>query len=116
MDESILDKNFDAGLHVNIIQDEDLAQLSDTSQELEAHIAKLESDLQTVISKINTVQSSLNSLEITEGELDKYQTEKLDVAEKEVYQGVSYDIDIFDHGKKLADSDKEDFFSQYLEL
>jgi cell division protein FtsB len=117
LDDSVLEQNFDAGMHVSIVQEKDVELLSNNSQELEDHISQLESDLRIVISKINTVESDLKSLEITEADLKKYSSEKaIDVAEKEVYQGVSYDKDIYDHGKELADNDTQDFYSEYLEL
>lgn len=117
MDESVLEQNFDAGLQAGIVQEKDVEKLSSNSKELEVHIGKLESDLQIVISKINAVESDLKSLEITEEDLKKYTSKNaIDVAEKEVYKGVSYDKDIYDHGKELADSDPQDFYSEYLEL
>lgn len=117
LDDSVLEQNFDARIQAGIVQDQDVELLSNNSQELEKHIGQLESDLQTVISKINAVKSDLNSLAITEADLKKYASKKaVDVAEKEIYKGVTYDKDIFDHGKELADNDTNDFYSEYLEL
>ena len=117
LDDSVLEQNFDAGLYVQIVQDKDVELLSNNSKELEDHISSLESDLQIVISKINAVESELKLLVITDKELQKYNSEEaIDVAEKELYNGINYDKDMYDHGKELADGDPKDFYSQYLAL
>ncbi|MCE2929336.1 MAG: hypothetical protein LW817_06885 [Candidatus Caenarcaniphilales bacterium] len=87
--------------------------------------AVLESDVSKLEAEINQLQKELDKalLEIetcpqtaSVAELEKYATKKvIDVAEKEVVNGVTYDIDLYDHGKKLAnETSNDEFLAHYM--
>ena len=114
-EESLLEATFDADLYIDH-PEKDVEELSNTSKELEDQISHLESDIQAEISKINSMERELNSLKLSEEDLNKYTTTyKIDVSEKEIYKGNSYDKDMYDHGKELADSDSQ-VIEKYLKL
>ena len=63
------------------------------------------------------------NLEIDPTDLDKYATQKLDVAQYEIEDGITYELDIVDHGRMLyeesglmigQDEDQEDKVGRHL--
>lgn len=117
LDDSQLEKNFDESLLVQLVQEKDIEQLTQGTEELEQHLNKLDTDLESVISKINSMESEIDNLAMTPEQLNKYARDgNVDIAEKEVFEGMSYDKDIFDHGKELADKDTRNFQAAYLQL
>jgi predicted RNase H-like nuclease (RuvC/YqgF family) len=117
LDETQLEKNFDESLLVQLVQEKDIEQLTQGTEELQNHLNKLDTDLESIISKINSMESELDNLEMTPEQLNKYaRAGNVDIAEKEIYEGMSYDKDIFDHGKELADKDTRNFQATYLQL
>jgi hypothetical protein len=117
LDDTQLEKNFDESLLVQIVQEKEIEQLTQGTENLEQHLNKLDNELESVMAKINSVESELNNLAVTPEELNKYGREgNVDIAEKEVFEGMSYDKDIFDHGKELADKDTRNFQAAYLQL
>lgn len=117
MDESILDESFNQQFYVESARKADVAALHSSSEELAEHLDSLEKDLQIILATIEEVNKEIENFKPSEEELNKTASYKnVDVAEKEVYKGVSYDKDIFDHGKELAEHDSGTFYNEYLDL
>lgn len=117
LDETQLEKNFDETLLVQLVQEKDIEQLTQGTEELQNHLNNLDTDLESIMSKINSMESEIDNLAMTPEQLDKFARDgNVDIAEKEVFEGMSYDKDIYDHGKELADKDTRDFQAEYLKL
>jgi len=77
--------------------------LDEQIKELEVSINALEKVLQESQQDFNEVNAKLNSRQLVEdGDLEKFASPKVDVSEKESYEGHSYDKDIFDHARELS--------------
>lgn len=105
-EESLLEENFNPKLYLEIVDEDDVELLSQESLKLENHILDIENQINSEISNIAHIETELKTLQVNDADLEKYiSTQKIDVAEKEVYKGVSYDKDIYDHGKELFELD-----------
>ena len=108
-------QNYEQGIKVKTIEDQEIAEMSDSSQELESHLNEIARDLGTTINKINSIEKELQYMQTTEEELNKFASaHNVDVAEKEYYQGRYYDLDIYDHARLMLKNEPSNFYNKYL--
>ena len=80
----------------------ELDQLYKSSESMDAYITKLEKQIALIQSDIANIDKEINNdFHYDAKDLEKYASAKVDVAEKETYKGIVYDLDIYDHSKKL---------------
>ncbi len=117
LDQTRLEHNFDEQVLVEGLDQKEVSEMTQKSHSLETYVNSLEHDVAAMITRINNMENEIENLHMTENQLEKFaSTKNVDVAEKDYYEGIGYDKDIYEHGKELAGSDTKDFYSQYLEL
>ena len=108
-------QNYEQGISVETLEDQEIAEMSNSSKELESHLNEIASDLGATINKINSIEKELQYLQVTEEELSKFASaHNVDVAEKEYYQGRYYDLDIYDNARLLLKKEPSNFYNKYL--
>lgn len=99
------------GIYTEFIeQKNDFKNIEKDFAEMKANAAKLEKELEHMKASLEAARDFDYSFVIeeaekiipSEAELAKFETQKLDVAMFEYENGVNYQIDIYDHGKKLT--------------
>ena len=92
----------------------ELEEMYKVSAEMDAYITRIENQIALMKQDVANVQNTIDTgFEVSPQELEKFASQKVDVAEKEISQGIVYDIDIYDHAKKLATPSWSEFKEKY---
>lgn len=95
---------------------DEVQDLTYDAKNIQTNILNLEEQIELIKEEISDIDTELNSVVNTNSaELEKYKTTKLDVSETEVDNGEVFQVDLYDLGKKIADEDKDDFFTKYVD-
>ena len=93
---------------------EKIEEMFQVSAEMDAYITRMEKQIALMKQDIVNVQNTIdNGLHVSAQELEKFASKRVDVAEKEISKGIVYDIDIYDHAKKLATPTWSEFKEKY---
>lgn len=83
----------------------ELGELQKLNYDLEKNLVGMQKYLLSIDRYANQgLAEEVANLEIDPADLEKYATPKLDLAEYEVEDGITYQIDIHDHGRMLCES------------
>jgi len=92
----------------------ELDEMYKASAEMDEYMTRIEKQIALIQSDITNINQEINEgLKVSSQELEKFASSKVDVAEKEISQGIVYDIDIYDHAKKLATPSWTEFKEKY---
>lgn len=108
LDEQILEDSLEQSISSDYGAEAELKKLGLTTEDLEKQIDEIEIKMQMEISKVEKFEEELRNLELEQADLSKFATrvQDLDVSEKEIYDGIHYDKDIFDLGKELFEQEQ----------
>jgi hypothetical protein len=92
----------------------DLDEMCQTAERMSEFITQVQEQIALIEKDIVHIQEDINSgLKITTEELEKFSIVQVDISEKETHDGIVYDIDIYDHAKKLAVPNWNEFKEKY---
>jgi hypothetical protein len=92
----------------------DLDEINQTMERMSEFITQVQEQISLIEKDIVHIQEDINSgLKITTEELEKFSIVQVDISEKETHDGIVYDIDIYDHAKKLAVPSWNEFKEKY---
>ena len=92
----------------------DLTEMNETAEKMSEYITKVEEQIVFIQKDIVNIQEDINKgLNMSTEELEKFAKAQVDIAEQETHNGIVYDIDIYDHAKKLAIPSWDEFKEKY---
>lgn len=102
-----------SGEEINAIPRE-IDEMYKVTAEMDEYITRVEKQIALIKLDITNINQEINEgLKVNPAELEKFASTKVDVAEKEISKGIVYDIDIYDHAKKLATPSWDEFKEKY---